>query len=371
MDMEKDFINGTFLTLVEQKRVKEVVDFCERVAAEAPFPELKCIALRNLSEAHFFLTGDVAAARKANEEGLAILDGNMELVNHSPKVPPQIMKRIYSDLCEQIRAMAASMEEYEQYAHKPKAVRSLNATEKRGLAAIKEMRENGIQWKEDLFGRIDGYYPVNGEKVEDGLGQAASLLLLAIENRRSLRLDRTDLNYAIQQYANAICELVDSHLAFCEAKHQKADAANYLFILKKAISVVSSCEDDRNADKATIDRHLEQLNTVASDIERRCHASHAPSPEPTKEDIDKYFPYRMNELRYGRVNIQDTDRPQKSMTGCLVIQLIVSLAITSWLWYVVIGKGNTAWYTIVPAIFFTLSTLGFLVGAIGGRKQNG
>jgi hypothetical protein len=361
--MEKNFIIETIGTLIDQKRVKEAVDFCERVIEEVPLPELKCLALLNLSEIHFFLTGDAVAARKANEDGLAILDeNNMDLVFNSKRVSAPKMKRVYSDLCEQIRAIAISIDEYDKYAHKPKAVRPLNPTEIKGLDGIKKMREKGIPWKEDMFNRADDYFN------HAAYGQAASIyqLLIENENRRNLRLDRTDLNFAIQQYSNAFCGLLDNHLGYCEANHQKPDAYNYTFILEKAISVVESCKDDRLADAATIERHLEILNKIMSDIENRCNYSGGHSPQPTKGQIDRELPSQMEALCNLQINKGISQKPK---TGCFVVQFLIGLAGASWFWYSIIGKSDTAWYNIVGAIFLSFYTLGSLSGAIRNRKK--
>ena len=70
----KDYMNDTFIRLTKEGRIRDAVAFCERVAEEAPYVEFQCIALKNLAECHFFMTGDGDACREANLRGIRLME---------------------------------------------------------------------------------------------------------------------------------------------------------------------------------------------------------------------------------------------------------------------------------------------------------
>ncbi len=380
--MEKDFINGTFLTLVEQHRIKEAADFCKRVCEEAPSPEFKCIALRNLSELHFFHTGDAVAARQANLDGLAILDANMDLVFHSTHVSEKTMKRIYSDLCEQFRAMAISFDEYEEYAHKARAVRQMNDTERRGLKAVADMRARDIPWKEDMFLRIGDYFQ------HQAFGQAASILSLILVYNRQLRINADDMNtHSLPGYAGAVFNLVAGHMNASRSKRWIIDENNLSFIIARAQEVVAECGESRTADPAVIESQQRVLADCAGELADRANAPGTPMANPTPGEIDADFPRRMSELTNIKLSMDDgTGSPQsgsqkrqnasqngtqqqKQPLGCLIIALIINLAGVGFLWYWAYGVGDTIWYKTALAVASSLILFFWLIAIVGMRKQ--
>jgi len=268
--METDFINGTFLTLVEQRRIKEAVEFCEQVVREAPSPELKCFAKRNLAELHFFHTGDAPSARQANMEALGTLEASeVDLVRQSKIFSPQEMGKLYTDLCEQLRQFMLSSEEYETYIQKVKRVRPLNETEQRGLASVLQMRDQNIPWKEYLFSTAESYVHydiVTGQVTGEAFGQAASIYCHILTNRSMFRLNRQDINVAIQNYGNAILDLVNQHLAHCDKHRIPINPDNLKFIINQAIKLLNTCKDDRNVDERLWQGTIKNMEAVLNHL---------------------------------------------------------------------------------------------------------
>jgi hypothetical protein len=332
--MEQDYVNGTLLTLIEERRVGDAIAFCRLVAEKAPAPEFRCLAFRNLSEVCFFFAGDGQAARQANLDGLAILDGDMSLIDHSPHIPEALMRRLYSDLCEQIRTLSLSLEEYELYANKPAAVRPLNQTELRGLAVAQQLRDQGIRWMEDMFNRVQGYYPQGQPTAKaDGLGQACSILSLILENRRSLRTNRVDLNFAIQQLGFASGDLVRRHLADCSARNLPVDPDQYLFILDRVQALFAECGKEPIADTATVEGISSDLEGVRSQVLESAQANAPTSGYITLESIERDFSRQMEALSgavvRGIAGLSGDLGPSSAAArrGCLGVSVLPILAL--------------------------------------------
>lgn len=356
--MESDFINGTFLILAKQNRTKELIDFCRKIADECSAKDLKCIALRNLSEACFFMAGDGETARQANLEGLAILDENRDLLEIAPNAAPEVMKHIYSDFCEQFRAIAISLDEYDEYAHKAEIVRPMNATEIRGLQVTADYREKGVSWKEDMFIRVENYYPQQQmAQHTENAGQAASILSLILKNRRSLRLNRTDLNFSIQQYCNAVCDLVVNQCKACNAASQQIDPDNYLFVLEKARALIADCADDCEVDETTINLHLNVLDQMKQQIINESQKISISPPDPDQAELERETGAFFEAVRADQIYLQSAGDPvpgarggpQVSPAGCGIFTIVFSLIIIIVCAWIYAAKTNAPWWQVLLA----------------------
>ena len=397
--MEKDFVNGTFITLgMDQRRIAEAQAFCDRLIAEAPYDEIRAIAYKNLSELHFFFTGNGMAARAANEAGLAILDNNMDLVFHSKHFSVEIMKRVYSDLCEQIRPLSLSIDEYEKYAFKCKraGIRDLSATERNGLKVIEDMRNRGIPWKEDIFGRVGGY--INNNKGQSGFGQVASILSVVFENCRSLELNRDDLNvYSIPAYVGAILNLVVDHYNTCLSRREKPDFDNYRFIIERAIQTLDDCKKNRLADPVLIEMQKDNFRNEVIQFEQKAQSAIGSIPRPAKNEIDEAFPERMKSLE-NECFFQDTgdsfscqfcghpnsrqsivctkcNKPIKNMPrakippGCIIPMMLVPLGVAGYFWYTILITKSSGFWSWMLAIVCSLMFFNTITTVIKNRSK--
>ena len=269
-----DYINDTFIRLTEEGRIRDAVAFCEMVADSAPSVEFQCIALKDLAECHFFMTGDGEACREANLRGLQLMEENPEILEGTPHMDRKLVRRMYSDFCEQFRSVAVSFEEYEEHCEKPLKVRERNATEKRGLEAVANLKSQNAGWKENMFLLLDNYFPQTGIMTPNTApSQGSCLAQLILLNRRKLRTVPLDVNFSIQQYMNCTLANVEKLIQNCGAKKVPPDADQLLFMIDRASALIETMRDDRQADQPTVEICLEKLADTREHVENLCSGS--------------------------------------------------------------------------------------------------
>ena len=391
--MPYEFISDTTKTLMEQHRVKEAIGFCERVIEEHPDRERKAIAYHDLAEIHFFLAGNGVASREANIAGLELLDSDLEkLVFNPEKAPSSIMKRIYSDFCEQIRTIAISYDEYEKYAGKTEGagIRPKNAQEKRGIDVCKTNMANNAPWAEDLFNKVADY------ARHQACGQMASTLSVVIANRKQMRISGQDLNsHVLPGYGKAVIGLVIDHINFRGAKAWQTDMDDFAFIFDTARELIRECENDRNADPNVIEEVLAMLDREQAGLEAQLSSRRGGKPpRPSSAEIDAGFKKCLTETPFVRLR-EDDGSPQKERRqaptkqfrrapgvpqssgipqppGCSVAIIIASVAVSIALWWWAVGTGEAKWYAVVLAVIatiFTLAPLPLHIKNISSKKK--
>lgn len=270
----KDYINDTFIRLTEEGRIRDAVSFCERVAEEAPYVEFRCIALKNLAECHFYMTGDGEACRKANLCGLQLMEEHPEILEGTEHMAKPLVQRMYSDFCEQFRSVAVSFEEYEEHCEKPLRVREQNATEKRGLQAVEELKSKNAGWIENMFLLLEQYFPQAQTMTANAApAQGSCLTQLILLNRRKLRTKALDINFALQQYMNCTVANVEKLIQTCGKNKFPPDAEQLLFLFDRASSVIGDFRNDRQADQPTVETCLKNLADARSAVEQLCSRS--------------------------------------------------------------------------------------------------
>ena len=266
----KDYINDTFIRLTEEGRILDAIRFCERVAEEAPCVEFQCIALKNLAECHFFMTGDGEACREANLRGLALMEAHPEILEGTEHMAKHLAERMYSDFCEQFRSVAVSFEEYEEHCEKPLRVRSQNAVEKRGLKAIEQLKSQNAGWIENMFILLEQYFPQAKTTTNAAAAQGSCLAQLILLNRRKLRTKPLDINFALQQYMNCTVANAEKLIQTCGKNKVPADADQLLFLFDRASSIIGSFRNDRQADQPTVEKCLESLAGAREHVREVC-----------------------------------------------------------------------------------------------------
>lgn len=269
----KEYINETFLRLTEEGRIQDAVAFCECVAKEAPYVEFRCIALRNLAECHFFMTGDGEACREANLRGIRHMEENPEILEGTEHMARDLVQRLYSDFCEQFRSVAVSFEEYEEYCEKPLKVREQNAAERRGLMAVEELKSQNAGWKENMFQSMDQYFPQDQAASNAAAPQAACLAQLILVNRRKLRTQPLDVNYAMQQYTYAVVGSVEKLIQESGKRKFPPDAGQLCFLFDRAKNLIETMRSERQADQPTVDACLQKLEEARTRVEELCARS--------------------------------------------------------------------------------------------------
>ena len=322
----KDYINDTFIRLTEECRILDAVRFCERLAEEAPYVEFQCIALKNLAECHFFMTGDGEACREANLRGLRLMEEHPEILEGTEHMAKPLVQRMYSDFCEQFRSVAVSFEEYEEYCEKPLRVREQNATEKRGLKAVEQLKSQNAGWIENMFLLLEQYFPQAQTMTANAASaQGSCLTQLILLNRRKLRTKPLDINFALQQYMNCTIANVEKLIQTCGRNKVPADADQLLFLFDRASSVIEPFRDDRQADQPTLEKCLESLAGARAHVQELCarpsmrgelSRSTGRADYLTLDKIGTDFDSQMEALR--DVNLKDVNVGQMDLTGSTV-----------------------------------------------------
>ena len=319
----KDYINDTFLRLTEEGRVRDAIAFCEMVAEKAPSVEFRCIALKDLAECHFFLTGDGEACREANLRGLRLMEENPEILEGTEHMARGLVRRMYSDFCEQFRGVAVSFEEYEEYCEKPLRVRERNAAEKRGLKAVEQLKSQNAGWKENMFILLDNYFPQSqwGGQAP-AAAQAACQAQLILLNRRKLRTQPLDVNFALQQYMNCSVAAVENLVSKAEENKLPPVFEQLSFILDRASALIEGFRGDRQADQPTVETCLEKLAGAKEHVEELCmryklrgalDLANKARDYLTLEKLEPGFDREMEALR--SVNLKDVDLGEYPVTG--------------------------------------------------------
>ena len=319
----KDYINDTFIRLTQEGRIKDAVACCERVAAEAPGVEFRCMALKNLAECHFFMTGDGEACRDANLRGLRLMEEHPEILEGTEHMPREVTRRMYSDFCEQFRSVAVSFEEYEEHCEKPLRVRARNAAEERGLKAVEELKSKNAGWIENMFLLLEQYFP----QAQTMTGSAAAaqgscLAQLILLNRRKLRTKPLDVNFALQQYMNCAVANVEKLIQTCGKNRFPPDGEQLLFLFDRASSIIESFRGDRQADQPTVEKCLEMLAGARTHVEELCErpAVHTElwraegrADYLTMDKLSRDFGEEMEALE--NVRLKEVDVGQSGVTG--------------------------------------------------------
>lgn len=267
----KDYINDTFIRLTEEGRIRDAVAFCERVAEEAPCVEFQCIALKDLAECHFYMTGDGEACREANLRGLRLMEEHPEILEGTEHMAKPLVQRMYSDFCEQFRSVAVSFEEYEEHCEKPLRVRAQNATEKRGLKAVEQLKSQNAGWIENMFNLLEQYFPqAQTMTANAAAAQGSCLTQLILLNRRKLRTKALDVNFALQQYMYCTIANVEKLIQTCGKNKTPAAADQLLFLFDRASSIIEDFRDDRQADQPTVETCLKNLADARTAVEQFC-----------------------------------------------------------------------------------------------------
>ena len=318
----KDYINDTFIRLTQEGRIKDAVSFCERAAEEAPYVEFQCVALKDLAECHFFFTGDGEACRQANLRGPRLMEEHPEILEGTQHMAKHLITRMYSDFCEQFRSVAVSFEEYEEHCEKPLRVRERNATEKRGLKAVEELKSKNAGWIENMFLLLEQYFPqAQSTSANAAAAQGSCLTQLILLNRRKLRTKPLDINFALQQYMNCTIANAEKLIQTCGKNRFPPDPDQILFLFDRASSIIETFRGDRQADQPTVEKCLASLAGARKHVEEigaraavRTELRHAESRTDylNLEKIEADFDRQMEALRW--ITLKEVDVGQADRT---------------------------------------------------------
>lgn len=312
MNRMKDYINGTFLKLTKEGRVADALNFCESLADRAPCVEFQCLALKNLAECHFFMSGDGEACREANLRGIRLMEEHPEILEGTEHMSRDLARRMYSDFCEQFRSVAVSFEEYEEYCEKPLRVRERNATEVRGLKAVEELKSQNAGWKENMFLLLNQYFPQSqwGGRAP-AAAQGACLAQLILLNRRKLRTQPLDVNFAIQQYLNCTLAASENLIEAARSAGCRPVGGQIRFMYRRAEAIIETFRADRQADQPTVEGCLKNLASAKEHMMQSMTVDDD-APQPAgylrMSDLDNGFAIAMELLKDVKLTAADVGK---------------------------------------------------------------
>lgn len=377
--MKFDYIGDTFLTLTQQKRVKDAKDFCERVIAEAPSMEFRCMARLNLVNLYYHAIGDGPAARAVCLEAWADFEKYPDLMENSKNTSPEVMKSLYCELCAWLRDLSLNFDEYEAYQLKKEKHQSTPKEKSTTKQAEKIYRHEGVPWIENILSMA-------GDAWQHGaFSQSAVYLSLALEFKRELKTGREDLNtHILKFYPQAIIIIISKNINECLDRRQETRLENYEFIATSAITRIKDCENSRLVDSSMVENGINSIQTFLAEIRSKIQRGEyrGASPHPTNAEIDLNFRHEMEKLKISYLRIRETDThsgnhedppppvPQgKIPPGCKILMILVLLGVAGYYWYdalITKSHGVLSW---VLAIICSLLFLNSIIAALKNKKK--
>jgi hypothetical protein len=223
------------------KRLREHIDVCKRALNNADFPQYKILCMYTLG-ACYREVGDAVSTREIDVKLLKTVDSDRSIIYKFPSLQ-EVMEDMYVKACEAMGQYAISYSEYETYMHKLKEVRPLTEHQKGQIKLIENLKNEGRDWTYNIKALIQNY------ERNSRFGDIASLYSLLLIYRRQLRVSRDNINLAIHNYAANILGLLSECMSYCEQKKYPVNPYNYLFILEKAIDIISEFQTDMSTQK--------------------------------------------------------------------------------------------------------------------------
>jgi hypothetical protein len=240
---------NTFISQSQQqltsRKVREAIDFALDAAREANFAQFKILCLHTVVEACYYFAGDGEATRVWCEALLNWMDRNTNVITDVPSLR-EVMEDMYIKQCEILADTALSYEEYFTSMERIKSIRPHTELQSRQVDLINSMQNEGQPWSANMLllaVRYSGANDIMGQS-NTMYGPAAALYGLMLQNRRKLRLSRTDLKMSLTNYSTSIGNLVAEADSYYENTRERLNPNDYLFMLDKAISVINESKRD-------------------------------------------------------------------------------------------------------------------------------
>jgi hypothetical protein len=245
--------------LLLDKRLRENIDFCERALATANFPQYEVLCLYSLAGC-YKEAGDAVSARDSYFKLLEMCDSKKNIIYGQPSLQ-EVMEDMYVSTCDFIGLNAISYSEYETYMNKIEEVRPLTDLQKGQLELIENLKNEGRDWTFNIIQLAQKY------QNDCAYGATACLYSLLLIYRRQLRVSPDNINLAITNYAGNIAHLIEECILYCEENKRPCNPYNYLFVVEKAINLISEYQNDMNT-KEEANSAIEQLTLCKNELEQ-------------------------------------------------------------------------------------------------------
>ncbi len=343
-------------------KVREALDYALNSAREADYPQFKILCLHTVLEACHYYAGDGEACRAWC---LALLDWtgkNPGVISDIPSLR-EVMEDMYIKQCEIMADIALSYDEYFEYMEKIKSVRPHTALQSSQVDLIASMRDEGQPWSVNMLLLAARYAGANGSTGQSSTmyGSAASLYGLMLQNRRKLRLSRTDLKMCATNYSASIGNLVAQADNYHKNISGYLDPNDYLFMLDKAIRIINESKSDimePDAGEEEIGYLTEQSRALLNMASTSNTVMSVPDAMKIIENSEL-----INEIMQGYgSNASSLKSRREGRSGGSPL-LSVTLAAASWYFAFKLGQ----WWWYVAAVLLSLSAVG---GFIGRSRSN-
>ncbi len=352
---------NTFTSKSQQQiaahKVREALDYALNSAREADYPQFKILCLHTVLETCHYYAGDGETCRAWCLALLDWADKNPGVITDIPSLR-EVMEDMYIKQCEIMADVALSYEEYFEYMEKIKSIKPHTTLQSSQTDLIASMRDEGQPWSVNMLLLAARYAGVNGSIGQSSTmyGSAASLYGLMLQNRRKLRLSRTDLKMCVTNYSASIGNLIAQADNYYRNISGHLDPNDYLFMFDKAVRIINECKSDimePDAGEKEIGYLTEQRRAL-SGMDSTDNVV-IPVPDAMKIIENSEMINEIMQSLNPYASLLKSGREGRSGGSPL---LTVILAAASW--YFAFKMGQWWWY--VAAVLLSLSAVGGFIG---------
>lgn len=339
-------------------RIREALDYALNSAREADYPQFKILCLHTVVEICHYYAGDGEASCAWCSSLLNWMDKNLGVIAKIPSLR-EVMEDMYIKECEILADAAVSYEEYFESMEKIRPIRPHTDLQSGQVDLIRSMQEEGQPWSTNMLFLATRYAGAN-----DNMGQsntmystAAALYGLMLQNRRKLRLSRTDLKLALTNYSASIGNITEEADNFYKNTPGSLNPNDYLFMYEKAICLI----DESKKDVLEPDAGKEQIAYLREQREALLNMAPSGSALTSAPDAMGIIerPELLDEI------MESKSRTGKNYSGSSRSAVVLRLVLVAASLYFATTRGEWWWYGC--AVFFILSIVG---GLLSMKKKN-
>lgn len=240
-------------------------------------PEDMSLSLYDSGVQYFESFADAVKARELWDQAYEVYRGHPELMEVKPA------RKILAYLCENRMLVSLSYDEYENWAERLRELSPAEPILQEQLREVREQHDKGTPWSGMMQLIAGAYYNRNDPALDVGrYAQAAGIYDLLLENRRALRLNRTDWWVVLYEYVALMQRLALAGLrAMEEARAVYAD--EILFYLQHARKRLDEFIESHEPDEA-VQRLSTSTDTLLEGLPEQGQRGLAPSTQPNSFD---------------------------------------------------------------------------------------
>jgi hypothetical protein len=230
-------------SLADQRRLIPAVRALELARQLTKFPDRRAWASYNLGTIHWHHLGDGLAARREFLASITDFD-----THGYGKLPN--LRILHANALENAMLCALSFDEFENLATRLHSLSPGLPILTSLVPEIKDEREKGDPWSDQLFKLAITYYNRNEPRLDVGrYGEAKSTYHLIIAHRRELRVSREDWRMAILEYCVLSMRMASDCMKVRGGDEDPNSPEEFLPILTETIPLVDEYLSSNPGDK--------------------------------------------------------------------------------------------------------------------------